>query len=258
VCCCCKCCAGWRSCWVEWSKCFHLACPAQALVHALVTTDPKTHRGLRPSCHRRMGPWGWAIYLVHDDIPKATNSNNISIRTTKEMEKYESLHHQEFVHTHVYDVNLLERVCLDEELTTILRTVGGGKHDDEPRLGSSIESEPPPLPSTLTGMLLWSGTSVMALTRLCARCKQSDDSSIGWMTLHTCKQRYMTPSTHRPLWRTTSLVALGLTLMQRFKLGGGVGCPGMSLRLSHFVPSFSSYLVTCLACWLYHYHCHDC
>jgi hypothetical protein len=25
------------------------------------------------------------------------------------------------------------------------------------------------------------------------------------------------------------------------------GCPGMSPHLSHFVPSFSSYLVTCLA-----------
>jgi hypothetical protein len=28
------------------------------------------------------------------------------------------------------------------------------------------EPEPPPLPGTLTGMLLWSGTSVMGLTRL--------------------------------------------------------------------------------------------
>jgi hypothetical protein len=26
---------------------------------------------------------------------------------------------------------------------------------------------------------------------------------------------------------------------------GGVGCPGMSPCLSHFIPSFSSYLVTC-------------
>jgi hypothetical protein len=46
----------------------------------------------------------------------------------------------------------------------------------------------------------------------------------------------------------TSLVTLGLTLMQlhKFKLGGDAECPGMSPRLSHSIPSFSSYLVTCL------------
>jgi hypothetical protein len=49
------------------------------------------------------------------------------------------------------------------------------------------ESEPPPLPSALTGTLFWSGTSVMGLTRLSARWKGLDDSSDGWMTLHTCK-----------------------------------------------------------------------
>jgi hypothetical protein len=32
-------------------------------------------------------------------------------------------------------VNLLERVGLDEELPTILRTIGSGKLYDEPRLG---------------------------------------------------------------------------------------------------------------------------
>jgi hypothetical protein len=36
-------------------------------------------------------------------------------------------------------------------------------------------------------------------------------------------------------------------ILQRFKLGGGAGCLGMSPHLSHFVPSFSTYLVTCLA-----------
>jgi hypothetical protein len=44
-----------------------------------------------------------------------------------------------------------------------------------------------PLPGTLTGTLLWSGTSVMGLTRLSTRWKGSDDSRDGWMTLHTCK-----------------------------------------------------------------------
>jgi hypothetical protein len=44
------------------------------------------------------------------------------------------------------------------------------------------EPEPPPLPGTLTGMLFWSSTSVMGLTRLSTGWKGSDDSSIGWMT----------------------------------------------------------------------------
>jgi hypothetical protein len=74
-----------------------------------------------PSPH---GTIGSSRYLTHDDVPEATNSDNISICTTEEMEKYESLYHQEFAHTRIYDVNLLERVGLDEELPTILRTIG--------------------------------------------------------------------------------------------------------------------------------------
>jgi hypothetical protein len=70
-----------------------------------------------PSPHRTVGS---SRYLAYDDIPEATDGNDISIRTTEEMEKYESLYHQEFAHTRVYDVNLLERVGLDEELPTIL------------------------------------------------------------------------------------------------------------------------------------------
>jgi hypothetical protein len=66
------------------------------------------------------------------------DDDDISIRTTEEMNKYESLHHQEFAHTHVYDVNLLTRIALDEELPTILRTISWGKLYDEPRLGSRL------------------------------------------------------------------------------------------------------------------------
>jgi hypothetical protein len=40
--------------------------------------------------------------------------------------------------THIYDVNLLERVGLDEELPIILRTVGWGKLYDKPLLGSCL------------------------------------------------------------------------------------------------------------------------
>jgi hypothetical protein len=57
----------------------------------------------------------------------ATDGNDIFIYSTQEMEKYESLRQQEFGHTHVYDVNLLKRVGMDEELPFILRTIGWGK-----------------------------------------------------------------------------------------------------------------------------------
>jgi hypothetical protein len=66
------------------------------------------------------------------------DGDDISIRTTEEMEKFESLHHREFAHTRFYDVNLLERVSLDEELPIIIRTIGWGKLYDEPRLGSRL------------------------------------------------------------------------------------------------------------------------
>jgi hypothetical protein len=36
---------------------------------------------------------GSSHYLAHDDILEATDGNDISIHTTEEMEKYESLCH---------------------------------------------------------------------------------------------------------------------------------------------------------------------
>jgi hypothetical protein len=84
------------------------------------------------------GTAGLSHYLAHDDVPEDTNGDDISIRTIEEVEKYKSLRHREFAHTHVYDVNLLERVGLDEELSTILRTVDWGKLYNEPRLGSCL------------------------------------------------------------------------------------------------------------------------
>jgi hypothetical protein len=54
------------------------------------------------------------------------------------MEKYKSLHRREFACTRIYDVNLLDRVGLDEELPTILRTIGWAKLYDEPHLGSRL------------------------------------------------------------------------------------------------------------------------
>jgi hypothetical protein len=81
---------------------------------------------------------GLSNYLLYDDVPAATDDNDISISTTELMLKYESLRRREFAHTHIYDVNLLERVGLDEELPTILQTIGWGKLYDEPRLGSHL------------------------------------------------------------------------------------------------------------------------
>jgi hypothetical protein len=77
-----------------------------------------------PSPH---GTTWFSCYLAHDDVPAAADGDNISIRTAEDIEKYESLRHLEFSHTHVYDVNLLERVGLDEELPTILWTIDWGK-----------------------------------------------------------------------------------------------------------------------------------
>jgi hypothetical protein len=88
-----------------------------------------------PSLHETAGS---SHYLAHDDVPEATDGDNISIHTTKEMEKYESLHRREFAHTRIYDVDLLERVGLDEELHTILRTIGWGKLYGEQHLGSRL------------------------------------------------------------------------------------------------------------------------
>jgi hypothetical protein len=90
---------------------------------------------VRPSPHRTVGS---SRYLAHDDIHVAMDGDDISVHTTEEMNKYESLSHQEFSQTHVYDVNLLERVGLDEELPTILQTIGWGKLYDETRLGSCL------------------------------------------------------------------------------------------------------------------------
>jgi hypothetical protein len=84
------------------------------------------------------GITGSSRYPAHDDVPEATNSDDISIRTIEEMEKYESLHRREFAHTRIYNVNLLERLGLDEELPTILWTISWGKLYDEPRQGSRV------------------------------------------------------------------------------------------------------------------------
>jgi hypothetical protein len=90
------------------------------------------------------------------------NGDDISIRTTEEMEKYESFCRREFAHTHIYDMNLLERVGLDEELFTILQTIGWGKLYDEPHqvlhyslIGWERHATASQDHLTLTGELIW-------------------------------------------------------------------------------------------------------
>jgi hypothetical protein len=57
---------------------------------------------------RGAGGGGLIRYLAHDDVPMATDGDDISIHSIEEMEKYESLHNRELGHTHVYDVNAQE------------------------------------------------------------------------------------------------------------------------------------------------------
>jgi hypothetical protein len=49
---------------------------------------------------------------------------DISIYTPEELETLESLLVREFVHTHVYDVNLLKKVEMDVDLPILFRTFG--------------------------------------------------------------------------------------------------------------------------------------
>jgi hypothetical protein len=88
-----------------------------------------------PSPHETGGS---ICYPTHDDVPMATDGDDISIRSIEEIEKYKSLCHREFAQTRVYDVNLLGSVGLDEELPTILQAIDWGKLYDEPHLGSHL------------------------------------------------------------------------------------------------------------------------
>jgi hypothetical protein len=51
--------------------------------------DSSQSSSFMPSPH---GTAGSIRYLAHDDVPMATDGDDISIRSTEEIEKYESLH----------------------------------------------------------------------------------------------------------------------------------------------------------------------
>jgi hypothetical protein len=124
---------------VEWSEASSLIWPvgqgSDSRFGDNRSQDSPQSSSFMPSPH---GAAKLSRYLAHDDVLAAIDGDDISIRTTGKMEKYESLHHREFAHTHVYDVNLLERVGLDGELPIILRTIGWVKLYDEPHLGSHL------------------------------------------------------------------------------------------------------------------------
>jgi hypothetical protein len=52
------------------------------------------------------------------------DDDDISIYTPEELERLESLRVWEFVHTCVYDVNLLKKGEMDVDLPTLFRVVG--------------------------------------------------------------------------------------------------------------------------------------
>jgi hypothetical protein len=52
------------------------------------------------------------------------DDDDVSIYTLEELERLQSLWVREFVHTHVYDVNLLKKGEMDVDLHTLFRAVG--------------------------------------------------------------------------------------------------------------------------------------
>jgi hypothetical protein len=52
------------------------------------------------------------------------DNDDISIYMPEELERLESLRVREFVHTRVYDVNLLRKGEMDVDFPTLFRTIG--------------------------------------------------------------------------------------------------------------------------------------
>jgi hypothetical protein len=78
---------------VEWSEASALVWPVQPRLLPSgdnVSQDSPWSSSFVPSPHRTVGS---SRYIAHDDVPEATDGDDISICTTEEMEKYESLRH---------------------------------------------------------------------------------------------------------------------------------------------------------------------
>jgi hypothetical protein len=72
--------------------------------------------------------WHKAVQLSYSPTQtrgrKIVDNDDISIYTLEELERLESLRVQEFIHTRVYDVNLIKKGEMDVDLPTLFRTVG--------------------------------------------------------------------------------------------------------------------------------------
>jgi hypothetical protein len=109
------------------------------------------------------------------------DDNDISIYTPEELERLESLWVREFVHTRVYDVNLLKKGEMDINLPTLFHTIGWS--------------------------LWWDFWEVHYWWR------GSDESSTRWRDRDMLRHCCVPPSTHRPASSTTSSVTMASNLM---------------------------------------------
>jgi hypothetical protein len=100
----------------------------------------------------------------------------------------------------VYDVNLLETVCLNEELPTILWIVGWGKLYDEPHLGSRILTLEFPMTFEIVEIveLTWRQHSTPRLHRRLSLGSPSGTLCMGVATRVTMRVVVTTPLTVTP------------------------------------------------------------
>jgi hypothetical protein len=105
------------------SMCSHLVHLAKTLV---LTIDNMLLDLLRSSSF--VPSWHRAAQLSYNPTQtgghKIVDDNGISIYMPEELERLESLQVQEFIHTHVCDVNLLKKGEMDVNLPTLFRAVG--------------------------------------------------------------------------------------------------------------------------------------
>jgi hypothetical protein len=109
------------------------------------------------------------------------DDDDISIYTPEELERLESLRVREFVHTHVYDVNLLMKGEMDVDIPTLFRAVG------------------------------WS--FVMRFRGIHYWWRGFDRSSTRWRDRDELRRCCVPPLTHRPASSTTSSVTMASNLM---------------------------------------------